>query len=634
MTLFDPAAPASDLGLRVAQRLHDQRLPLNLEVVGVAVPPGYTPLAARRVPAERPDAAGLAALARAALAKARATFPCVLDPDGAIVEKYTLAWGIARLDQLPAFYPFGLAAPDADRPVFPRFAEKAPDPADYLARRILRRYDVQPPAEVDPLLGDHPPAPPFTVTDTEGKTRSLQDYAGRVLVLVLFARDCPRCEELLIFLQRALGEFGPAARKQPPWLELLAVCTDVAGEALQALVAQRGYTFPTAADPAWTLRTALRYQGTVPDTLVIAPDGTVRYRHRDFSFLSPALLHTEIATLLGLPVRPLLERLAYTGDQACRICHPAQHADWALTRHACAWESLVRLGKENDPKCVRCHVVGYGLGGFVSLAKTPHLANVQCESCHGQNGCVAYAQNQPARVVPPGGVPPASPPKAPVTAEACLFCHDPTHSPRFDFAAYRARILHHQRAELLKLPRAEREERLRRTCAGADSPLFDPDTPYIGSAACGKCHPTEYNALKNSPHAKALDPLRKPAPDRWDLPAHKRGLTGLGRPECLRCHTTGYGRPGGYPADPGKAETPNPKSEMAGVGCEACHGPGKAHAADPKKPRAIHRLAGGCPECSVLPICRQCHDDANDPDFDHRTALPRARHPVGKAVAP
>jgi hypothetical protein len=73
---------------------------------------------------------------------------------------------------------------------------------------------------------------------------------------------------------------------------------------------------------------------------------------------------------------------------------------------------------------------------------------------------------------------------------------------------------------------------------------------------------------------------------------------------------------------------------MAGVGCEACHGPGKAHADDPKKPRAIARLGGTCPECNVLPICRQCHDDANAPDFDYKQALPKAVHPVGKAVAP
>jgi len=624
----------------VAQRLHDARLPLNLEAVGVAIPPGYTPLSARRVPAQRPDAAELAKLARAALAQADASFPCVLDPNGEIVERFTLAWGTSRLDQLPAFYAFDVAAQDSDRPVFPRYAEKAPDPADYLLRRILRRFDVEPPAEVDPLLGDHPPAPVFAVTDTEGKTHILRDYAGRVLVLVLFARVCPRCEDLLTFLARSLSEFGPAARQHPPWLEVLAVCTDTSGDALKALAAERGYNFPTAADVDWKLRTAFRYQGTVPDTLVIAPDGTVRYRHRDFSILSPALFHMEIATLLGQPVRPMLERRFFSGDQACRVCHPAQHADWAFTRHACAWESLVRLGRETDPKCVRCHVVAYGMGGFFSLAKTPHLASVQCESCHGQNGCIAFAQNLPPRVVPPAGVPAASVPKAPVKAEACLFCHDATHSPRFDFATYRGRVLHDQRAALLKLPRAERAERLRRTCAGARETLFDPDTPHIGSAACGKCHPTEYSALRDSRHAKALDLLRRPAPEVWSVPPHKRGVAGLGKPECLPCHTTGYGRPGGYPAAAlppsaggSRVGAPTPQA-MAGVGCEACHGPGKAHADDPKRPRAIHRLSGGCPECSVLPICRQCHDDANDPDFDPRTALPKSKHPVGPTVRP
>jgi len=48
------------------------------------------------------------------------------------------------------------------------------------------------------------------------------------------------------------------------------------------------------------------------------------------------------------------------------------------------------------------------------------------------------------------------------------------------------------------------------------------------------------------------------------------------------------------------------------------------------KPRATLRLGGTCPECNVLSIGRQCHDDANSPDFDYRRDLPKARHPVGQ----
>lgn len=38
----------------------------------------------------------------------------------------------------------------------------------------------------------------------------------------------------------------------------------------------------------------------------------------------------------------------------------------------------------HDATCLPCHTTGYGQpGGFVSIEKTPQLAGVQCEMCHG-----------------------------------------------------------------------------------------------------------------------------------------------------------------------------------------------------------------------------------------------------------
>ncbi len=266
----------------------------------------------------------------------------------------------------------------------------------------------------------------------------------------------------LIELQKSLGK---AARPDGPWLEVLAICIDTAGERLRQFIEERGYAFPVGDDPDWTARRAYRVLGVVPDTYVIGQDGTVRYHHRSVSPVLNDVLHMEIRSLLGLEPKPLLAAVGISGDEACRVCHLRQHTDWQLTRHACAWETLVRMGKQDDPECVRCHVVRVAEpGGFVSMTLTPHLANVQCESCHGGNGCKAFTGK----------------PVEPLKAETCQTCHDAKHSPRFDFAAARPRVLHDRAEALAKLGPAEREGQMRKLCSGADRELFAPDVPYRG----------------------------------------------------------------------------------------------------------------------------------------------------------
>jgi hypothetical protein len=82
------------------------------------------------------------------------------------------------------------------------------------------------------------------------------------------------------------------------------------------------------------------------------------------------------------------------------------------------------------------------------------------------------------------------------------------------------------------------------------------DATYIGQKKCRTCHFGEFRAWRKMKHAGA-----------WETLAEKD----RGRPECLRCHVTGYGKPGGYASE---KET----AGLTGVQCEACHGPGSAHA--------------------------------------------------------
>jgi cytochrome c554/c'-like protein len=91
---------------------------------------------------------------------------------------------------------------------------------------------------------------------------------------------------------------------------------------------------------------------------------------------------------------------------------------------------------------------------------------------------------------------------------------------------------------------------------------------YVGNMKCKMCHLKESNAWAATKMSKAYD-LLKPgvnadAKKKAGLDPAKDYTTD---PKCLRCHTTGYGKPGGFV---NMETTPH----LAGVGCEMCHGAG------------------------------------------------------------
>ena len=129
----------------------------------------------------------------------------------------------------------------------------------------------------------------------------------------------------------------------------------------------------------------------------------------------------------------------YVGAAACRECHTAPYAIWGASRHAGAITTLEKVGKQFDPECLACHVVGLERGGYLSKDLTPQLAGVQCENCHGPGR--AHLLNPKANRT--GLNPQRSAGHAAKVGEAtCRGCHVGSHSPAFDFQKYWPRIQH------------------------------------------------------------------------------------------------------------------------------------------------------------------------------------------------
>jgi hypothetical protein len=120
---------------------------------------------------------------------------------------------------------------------------------------------------------------------------------------------------------------------------------------------------------------------------------------------------------------------AFAGSAKCASCHKAAYQSWAHSKHAMGLKSLEADGHGRDPDCVSCHVVGLGFTtGFRSRKKTPDLAAVGCESCHGPSA-LHVAKPRTYRLAKAG-------------LKMCAECHQPDRSPGFNSLTYWQRIKH------------------------------------------------------------------------------------------------------------------------------------------------------------------------------------------------
>jgi hypothetical protein len=118
----------------------------------------------------------------------------------------------------------------------------------------------------------------------------------------------------------------------------------------------------------------------------------------------------------------------YAGVEACATCHQREYDIWKNTNHAHAMADLEKRSQQNDPSCVKCHVVGFQQGGFQAQYSTPQFANVQCESCHGPGRQHTEKPGKGYGFVS--------------TPVGCVQCHTQANSPDFNFATYYPKIKH------------------------------------------------------------------------------------------------------------------------------------------------------------------------------------------------
>jgi Cytochrome c554 and c-prime len=152
------------------------------------------------------------------------------------------------------------------------------------------------------------------------------------------------------------------------------------------------------------------------------------------------------------------------------------------------------------------------------------------------------------------------------------------------------------------------------------------DGKYIGSERCGDCHQHAHNIWQNTPHAKAFQGLAN---------AKDPGLRQFDG-ECLQCHTTGFKHDWGY-NDPRVKAQPKLQAKLLDVGCESCHGPGSAHANNPKdmdirkliNPWAQHfnkNLPAQARLQKIDNFCQNCHDIENDVHWQFAKRWPVVIH--------
>lgn len=120
---------------------------------------------------------------------------------------------------------------------------------------------------------------------------------------------------------------------------------------------------------------------------------------------------------------------------------------------------------------------------------------------------------------------------------------------------------------------------------------------YVGSVACKTCHKAIYAHWSKTRHNSSYHTLLSSG-YQYD-------------PECIKCHTTGYGYVTGF-------SNYEENRNLIHVGCESCHGAGSGH---------IKNITDKSYGFVKRGTCEICHDSQHSPGFQFDTFWKKIRHP-------
>ena len=141
------------------------------------------------------------------------------------------------------------------------------------------------------------------------------------------------------------------------------------------------------------------------------------------------------------------------------------------------------------------------------------------------------------------------------------------------------------------------------------SPAQGAEASYVGTKKCKMCHLKEWQSWSETEMAKAFELLKPGVAAEAKTKARQdpaKDYTKDGT--CLACHTTGYGKPGGFVDF-------DTSPELVGVGCEMCHGPGGTYTQSGymtlqnKEYKKADVVAAGLTGTISKEHCSVCHND-------------------------